>query len=117
MLVVSKQRRQREGAAYVSTASSVIHLEELAQHEGVVVGVANLAGQALLHVGQHVRQPLAAAHTDTSEGMPAQAHMQLPPKVLCRSWHLSGRQFLLQPTQPLAAAHTGTSEGMAAQYM
>lgn len=46
--------------AYVTTASCVIHLEELAKHEGIVVGVANLASQPLLHVGQHVRQPLAA---------------------------------------------------------
>lgn len=48
--------------AYISTASSVIHLEKLAQHKGIVVGVANFSRQPLLHVGQHVRQPLAAAH-------------------------------------------------------
>ena len=58
----SSTHESRCRKAYISTAGSVIHLEELAQHEGVVVGVANFPRQPLLHVGQHVRQPLAAAH-------------------------------------------------------
>ena len=44
----------QEKCAYVAAACCVIHLEELPQHEGVVVGIANLAGQALLHVSHHV---------------------------------------------------------------
>ena len=82
---MERNNKQTEAGAHVSTASCVVHLEKLAQHEGVVVGVADLAGQPLLHVGQHVRQPFAATHTRMSEGMTAQAHMQLLPCELVRS--------------------------------
>ena len=60
--MMKKAQGQAGLGAHISTASCVVHLEEFAQHEGVVVGVANLACQPVFHVGQHVRQPLAAAH-------------------------------------------------------